>query len=105
MSILSEQPVHRTNDEVFEFSTTNFGTFKEMANISHRLDTLVNCLRNLHTFKEEVIRIKIDAIFGSYGPYNVRFLQRHGHLRIIMNKLEGTREHLIFEIRVRPKTY
>lgn len=105
MSILSEQTKLQTNGDVLEFSTTNFGSFVEMADITRRLNTLVGCIKNLHAFKEDTIRLKIDAIFGSYGPYNVRFRQHNGHLRIIMNRLEGTREHLVFEIRVRPKAY
>ena len=103
MGILSEQPELQKNDELFEFRASNFGMFRDNDDIAQRLITLVNCIKELHSFKEETIRIKAEAMFEKYQPLNILMYPYAGHFRITI--IEATTKRALAEIRVRPKTY
>lgn len=103
MGILSEQPKLRTNGELFEFRSTNFGIFAERGDVASRLITLVNCIKELHSFKEETIRLKIEAIFQKYQPLNILMYPYANHFRITIS--QATTKHTLAEVRLRPKTY
>lgn len=103
MGILSEQPKLRTNGELLEFRATNFGTFAESHDIASRLIILVNCIKELHSFNEEIIRLKTEAIFQKYAPLDILMYPYAGHFRITIS--QATIKHTLAEVRIRPKTY